>query len=213
MEVYTTEQEQIDAIKKWWKENGKAVVIGAILGFGSLIGWQQWQANAKAKAEGGSLEFTVLMTDLQQGNYQGVKDRGARVLNDFQNTPYAVMTALALAKVYVDEGDLASAKSYLQRVMDQTDMPEYQQVARLRMGRLLLAEEQPQQALALLSGVDVAGFEAIYDELRGDIQVALGNRDEARQAYERALAAMTEGLDPSALKMKLDDLGGAEARS
>ena len=213
MEVYETEQDQIEAIKKWWKENGKAVIIGVVLGFGSLIGWQQWQANTKAMAEGGSLEFTVLMTELQQGNYQGVKDRGARVLNSFQDTPYAVMTALALAKVYVEEGDLASAKGYLQMAMDQTSMPEYQHVARLRMARLLLAEDQPQQALALLNGVNISGFEATYDEIKGDIQAALGNSDAARQAYERALATMKQGLDPSELEMKLDDLGGSEARS
>jgi len=212
VEVYETEQDQIEAIKKWWKENGKAVVIGAILGFGSLIGYQQWQANVKTANESASQEYSTLMIQLQQGEYQSVKDIGSRVLTNFSDTSYAVMTALALAKVNVEEGNLAVAKTYLQLAIDQDKMAEYQHIARLRLGRILLAEDQAQQALTLVNGVKAAGFQAPYDELKGDIYTVLGNVDSARMSYESALESMEEGIDQSELKMKLDDLGGSEAR-
>lgn len=212
MQAYETEQEQIEAIKKWWKENGKVIVIGAILGFGSLIGYQKWQEGIKVGAEAASQEYNTLMVQLQQGEYQDVKDIGARVLTNFSDTSYAIMTALALAKVHVEEGNLASAKTYLQMAMDQDKLTEYQHVARLRMGRLLLAEEQAQQVLSLIGGVSASGFAASYDELRGDAYAVLGDKDNARLSYESALDAMEEGIDQSELKIKIDDLGGAEAR-
>ncbi|HHJ80598.1 MAG TPA: tetratricopeptide repeat protein [Candidatus Tenderia electrophaga] len=213
MEVYESEQEQIDAIKKWWKENGKAVIIGAILGFGSLIGWQQWQANTQAQRESASLEYDVLLADLENKKYQQVKDRGARILSNYQDTSYAPLSAMSLAKVYVEEGDFASAKTYLQVAMDQDDQPQLKQIAQLRLARLLLADGDATQALSQLKAMKVGGFAAVVNELEGDIQVALGNRAQARIAYQQALDTIEAGVDAALLQMKLDDVGGPEADS
>jgi len=213
VEVYESEQEQIEAIKKWWKENGKAVIVGAILGFGSLIGWQQWQANEKTQRESASLEYDVLLADLENSNYQEVKNRGAHILSNFQDTSYAALSAMSLAKVYVEEGDLNSAKTYLQVVIDQDDQPQLKQVAQLRLVRLYLAEGDAAQALTKLKAIKVGGFGAVVNELEGDIQVALGNRGQARVAYQQALDAIETGVDASLLQMKLDDVGGPEADS
>lgn len=210
VEVYESEREQLDAVKKWWKENGKAVIIGAVLGLGTLIGWQQWQASVKAARESASLEYDVLLAELEKHNYQGVKDRGANILNKFDGTPYASLAALALAKVHVEEGDSTAARAYLQQVIDKGDDPQLKHVARLRLARLMLSEDQAQQALDLVKGVDAGGFASSYDELKGDIYAALGNVAEARSAYERAIAAMDSALDQSVIKMKLDDLGETE---
>jgi predicted negative regulator of RcsB-dependent stress response len=210
VEVYESERDQLDALKKWWQHNSKAIIIGTILGLGSLIGWQQWQASTQAARESASLEYDVLLADLENHNYQGVKDRGANILNKFQGTPYAALTALAVAKVNVEEGDLAAARTYLQMVIDQKDQPQLQHVARLRLAQLLLAQDQAQQALDLVKAIDAAGFASAYDELKGDIHVALGNIAEARSAYERAIAAMDAAVDQTVIKMKLDDLGETE---
>lgn len=199
--------------QKWWKENGKAIIIGAILGFGSLIGWQQWQANVQAGREMASLDYDVMLAELENSNYQGVKERGSRILSDFSDTPYAVLSAMTLAKVYVEEGDFASAKTYLQLVIDQDKQPQLKQVAQLRMARLLLAEGDASQALSMLNSIEVGGFGVAVNELEGDIHVALGNKDQARAAYQRALDAIEQGLDPSVLQMKLDDVGGPEVDS
>ena len=213
MEVYESEQEQIDAIKKWWKENGKAVIIGAVLGFGSLIGWQQWQANVQMQRESASMEYDVMLADLENNNYQEVKDRGAHILSAYQSTSYAALSAMSLAKIYVEEGDFSAAKTYLQVVIDQDKQPQLKQVAQLRLARLLLADGDAVQALSQLKTVKVGGFGAVVSELEGDIHVALGNRDMARAAYQRALDTIETGVDATLLNMKLDDVGGPEADS
>lgn len=211
MEVYDSEREQIDALKQWWKQYGKVIVIGLLLGLGSVVGWQQWQANLQAARESASLEYDVLLAELENQNFQGVKDRGATILNKYDGTPYAPLAALALARVHAEDGDLTAAATYLQRVIDQRDDEALRHVARLRLAQLLLAQDQAQQALALVQDLSAEGFSSAYDELKGDIHAALGNVAEARKAYERAIASMDSALDQSTIKMKLDDLGESEA--
>ena len=210
MEVYDSEREQFDVLKTWWQQNGKAIVIGSILGIGTLVGWQQWQSGKQESSEAASQEYGVLLDNMEKQNLQGVKERGATIMNNFAKTPYAALAALAVAKVNVEEGDIASARIHLQKVVDQKDQLQFQHVARLRLARLILDEGEAKQALDLVKSVDVAGFASAYDELKGDIHAALGNTAEARSAYERAIAAMDAALDQSIIKMKLDDLGETE---
>lgn len=212
MEVYDSEREQLDVFKKWWQQSGKAIAIGVVLGIGTLVGWQQWQASTQAAREAASQEYSLLLDNMEKQDLQGVKDRGATILNTFSKTPYAALAALAVAKVNVEEGDIASARIHLQKVIDQKDQPQLQYVARLRLARLILEEGEAKQALELVKSVDMTGFASAYDELKGDIHAALGNRAEARSAYERAIAAMDPALDQSIIKMKLDDLGEAEVK-
>ncbi|MBI3771703.1 MAG: tetratricopeptide repeat protein [Gammaproteobacteria bacterium] len=209
MEVYETEREQIDAIKKWWKTNGKAVMAGLILGAVSLIGWQQWQAYNKSQREGASMEYEVLIGELQQGNNQAVTDRGKRIMDEYGKTSYAMMTALILAKKSVESGDMPAARTYLQTVVNDADQPEIKQIAQLRLARIMLAQGEGDAALKLINEISSTGFEALHGEIKGDILVSLGKKDEARAAYQAAIKALEPGQDKSVLEMKLDDLGGA----
>ena len=43
MDIYASEEEQVQAIKKWGKENGPGIIAGLILGLGALFGWRYWQ--------------------------------------------------------------------------------------------------------------------------------------------------------------------------
>ncbi|HBT14766.1 MAG TPA: hypothetical protein DEA88_16405, partial [Erwinia persicina] len=42
MEVYSNENEQVDALKNFFAQNGKALVVGVVLGVGALLGWRYW---------------------------------------------------------------------------------------------------------------------------------------------------------------------------
>lgn len=37
MEVYTTENEQVDALRRFFAENGKALAVGVVLGIGARL--------------------------------------------------------------------------------------------------------------------------------------------------------------------------------
>ena len=83
-------------------------------------------------------------------------------------------------------------------------------VVRNRLARAQFSAGQYDEAL---STIDAAGsadaFDAIYSELRGDILLAQGNLEGAREAY---LAAREQGQQgrSGVLEMKLADLGVGE---
>lgn len=57
MEIYENEHDQVDAIKRFFAENGKALVVGVILGVGALVGWRYWNNHQADSARGASLSY------------------------------------------------------------------------------------------------------------------------------------------------------------
>jgi len=203
----TTEEEQIESLKKWWKESGTSVVVGLVLGFGALIGGNYWLQYNETQSQNASLEFSQLQDDLQQSRSDAVMTRGDHIINNFSDTPYAVLSAFAIAKLKVDEGDLLSARSRLQWVLDNSKQAEFIHMARIRMASVMLAEGNADDALSLINTVVAGEYLPLYEELKGDIYASLSQLSQARSAYEKALKANDKG-DNSLLQMKLDDLGG-----
>ena len=210
MVAHTTEEEQIESLKKWWKENGTSVVVGLVVGFGALIGGNYWMQYNETQSQNASLEFSQLQDDMQQSLDASVMTRGDHIINNFSDTPYAVLSAFAIAKLKVDEGDLLSARARLQWVLDNSKQTEFLHMARIRMATVMLAEDNADGALALINTVEAGEYLPLYEELKGDIYAAKSQKGQARSAYERALKANDKG-DNSMLQMKLDDLGGEGA--
>ena len=42
METFRTEEEQVEAIKRWWQENGKSTVLGVAIAMAAVFGWRGW---------------------------------------------------------------------------------------------------------------------------------------------------------------------------
>lgn len=210
MSVYTTEEEQIEAIKAWWKSNGKAVVAGLVLGLAILAGGKLWMNHQRSVSTAASGEYSELMAALNQGKNDQVLQHGAIIVDQYAGTSYAALASLAMAKVEFDQGSLDAAKNHLQWVIDHARQQDLKHVARLRIAKVLTAQGKDDDALALLNSVDPGTFKPAYRELEGDIYVKQGKKDLARSAYESALAAMPQGVDQKYLRMKVDDLGAKD---
>jgi predicted negative regulator of RcsB-dependent stress response len=208
VDTYVTEDEQVEALKAWWKENGKAVIAGAIFGLLGLMGWRYWQGNVKIQAEQASTAFQQLLSQVADNKKEAAEQQAKQILDQYGKSPYAAFAALMLAKIAVDKNDLVQAKAYLQWALVHSTEPEIKGVARLRLVRLLLAEGNTDQAQAFLDEADNAASLPSYHELKGDLLLARGKREEARNAYLQALAlGGTTGGQSSVLQMKLDELG------
>jgi predicted negative regulator of RcsB-dependent stress response len=206
--VYATEDEQVEAIKKWWKENGKSVIGGVIIGVAVLYGGKMWFEQRNQHIENASAEYEAMIQDLNQDKKNEAADRGAAILGQYANTTYGELAALAMAKIKVDENDLVAAKSHLQWALDHAKQDEIKRIARLRLARVLHAEGKEDEALQLLNIAAADKFAAAYDELKGDIYVAKGDVEQARTHYDLAL----QSLEPTSrvrryIEMKLDELG------
>ena len=208
MDVYTTEEQQIEAIKKWWHENKWSLIGGVVIGIAVLIGGRAWLENKHAYTETASAVYQVMMQHIAQGEFTEASEKGKQLLSDFSDTPYAELAALGMAKLKVEEGDTAAAVAHLRWVLDNGDQEPVKHEARMRLVRLLLADNKAQDALTFLQGIEYGTYQAAYDALLGDVHLALGRTDEAREAYQRALSAssgVSAGRD--LLQMKLDNLG------
>ncbi len=56
-----TEEEQIEAIKSWWKENGRSTVFGVVAAIAIVLGWRGWQDYETNTSELASAEYQNLL--------------------------------------------------------------------------------------------------------------------------------------------------------
>ena len=222
MDVYRTEEEQVEALKKWWQENGNAILIGVGLAIAGYFGWQAWQKNQQETAEAGSnsyfefLEaFEANSRDSNDINAATVLHLGDKLKQDHGASHYGYYAALMLAKQAVQEGDLSRAESELQWVVDRAEpASSVYLIAKLRLARVIYAQDgadNDQRALALIEHETAGAHQASYEEVKGDIYQRMGRLDEARTAYRLALE---EGerieLPRPLVQVKLDDLAVAQ---
>ena len=186
-----TEEQQLEEFKKWWKENGSSIITGIVLGLAILFGARAWFAWQERTAQQASAVYTVMLNDMQAGNVQAATDNAGVLIADFSRTPYAALAAMLLAKLRIEGNDLDAARSQLQWVLDNGSSEELQNIARLRLARVLVSQEDYDAALGLLAAVDAElGQDGVASELRGDIHSQRGELQHAVDAYQEALLLM-----------------------
>ena len=210
MAEHLTVEQQEEQIKKWIKDNWFAVVAGLVLGFSGLFGWRYYQAEKTAHAVAASTIYEQLSTALVRSDEKTITATSDKLLKEFKDTPYATYAALAKAKLAIEKGKLENAESQYEWVMSHSDSTALKNIARLRLGRLLLSEGHYDNALSLIPADKDRSFNADFAELKGDIYLAKGEHDAARNAYQQALAALPANAPSRAsVEMKLNDIAPA----
>ena len=207
MEQYT-DDERVEDLKKWWKDNGASILIGIALGVLAIFGWQYWRSHRDAQAEQASQAYEAFLAVAEKPNADLARQQGQAVLTDFPKSPYAALAALRLAKLAMDGGDAATAMQRLEWVIANAKLDEIKDIARLRLARVQLAAGQLAEAGKSLDSVATGSLNAEREELRGDVYLAGNDPAKARTAYAAALAADgSQGL----LQLKIDNLAGPTA--
>ena len=208
MDAYTSEAQQVEAIKKWWRENGLSVVLGITLGLSGIFGWRYWQDLKVERAESASVLYSDMIASLQNDNGAESRDIADTILADYENTTYGVFALLALAKLAVADDDLVAAGTHLRRALKQNRDDTFSHVIRMRLIRVLISQDKLDEASNLISQQKKSGFASGYDELMGDISVLQGEFETARNSYQQSIdKARAEGRDISTLELKLDNIG------
>ena len=206
MSTYQTEEEQVEAIKKWWKENGKSVVGGIVLGFAIIGGWQGWQSYQRNQGEAASAYFDAMRQAARTGQQAKAIEDGKRLIGEFGGSAYASFAGLELARLSYQRGEKAAAREHLKWVSDAAPDPAIRELARLRLGSLLLDMQDLEALQELLGQTGLPAFAGEFAVLRGDLERTRGNEEAARAAYRDALGKGVE--DETLLRMKLVDVGG-----
>lgn len=210
-----SEEEQLAQIREWWQRNGKPLLAGGAVALALVLGWQAWQSHQAEQAQQASALYQQLLTEALDGD--GTPDTaqlvklGEQLQGAFDGQAYAQYGRLMLARVAVDEARLEDAAAELRAVVAAPANAVLAELASQRLAQVLGAQGKPQQGLDQLTGEAPTAFAASREELRGDLLLQLGKRDEARAAYRKAMEASTADAALGALQMKLDDLAQGEA--
>jgi predicted negative regulator of RcsB-dependent stress response len=211
MAEHHDEMEQVEALKRWWQENRWFVIAGIVIGVSAVGGWRAWEWWTVRQAEAASALYAKVASAVVARDAAGYDAQLATLVKDYARTPYAANAALLVAKAAVDAGDLAKAKLQLGWVAAHAADDGLKLLAQVRLARVQLAAGEHDAALATLDALGDAGaFEAQAQEVRGDTLRVLGRIEDARKAYQAALAASGDGLaDEDLIELKLADLGPA----
>ncbi|VAW76394.1 hypothetical protein MNBD_GAMMA15-1702 [hydrothermal vent metagenome] len=215
MDDNLSEKEQIEQLKKWWKENGSSLITGLLLGVSLLFGsktWMNWQDTQKQNA---SNIYAQMQSALKQNDTGAARTQAGELISNYSKSGYAPLAALVLAKLAMQEDETGAAQSQLEWALDHAKTPQLAHIARSRLIRVLIDEKKYTQAEALLSGVTDGGeYRYIYTELQGDLAFAQGEMKRAASAYRDALAVLPERAPNAAyLQVKYENITGVEAET
>jgi predicted negative regulator of RcsB-dependent stress response len=206
-----SEKEQIDEFRAWWKENGWYVIGGLILGIGLMVGWNTWQGQRAGAYLQASTLYESLVAEVADGQLEPAEKLATDLFAQYEDTPYAAQGRLAMARLYMDRGRDQDAADVLQPLAASKGDDALQLIARLRLAKVLLYQDKPQQVLDLLGTPGDNAFAARYYEMIGDARFALGDVAAAVAAYTAVLAdpRASQTVDTRFVRMKLDDLPDA----
>ncbi len=209
----TTEQQQVEALKLWWRDQGKKVLVAFATAFVMWMGWKYWEHHQEVRRTQASEAFFVVMQAVEEDDYDTFQDRAQQLITQYKDMPYAALASLLWASFSIDSDSYADAKIHLQWVIDHGSSTMFADIARTRLARILIEEKTFAQARTTLKKIRTPAFEGLRDELNGDTHAAEGDAPAARTSYEAALKSEAMGSEGrrAFIEMKLNDLGAADS--
>jgi len=202
-----TEEEQIEAIKKWWMRYSTIITIVLSVIMLSVSGYKYWQWHVNKVATKASNAYEHLMVAFSNHDERGISAYANQLISVYGKTVYADAARMAMAKVYAEKESFDKAKNMLNYVANHSSANALKQVARLRIARILFAQKKYDQALGELKSVDATIYNPVINELKGDILAATGKYEQAIIAYKEAINDVkTQGLANLYLEMKTNEL-------
>ena len=192
------EHEQSERVREWLRRNGAGLIGGVALGLAAIFGWKWWDGQRATQRMDAANAY--------QAAIDAVDASDAKAADKIKALPpgsYADLATLALAKSQVLAGQRDAALATL-RGISSSD-PAIAEIVNLRIARLLLDAGKADEALKLAG----QGDSPAALELRGDAELALGQRERARDAYAKALPKLDVGSPRRGLlELKLTEVGG-----
>lgn len=202
------EQEQVEALKAWWKEN-RNWVLGALavglLGFAGLQFWKNHQAGQSAEA---AKLYAEVVKQTGSNDAKRISDAADALVSRYAGSAYAPRAQLLAAQASLQARDVVHGKVQLQWVVEHASETGLQDTARLKLASVLLDEKKYDEALKQLDAAHPESFTGLYADLKGDVLSAQGKVAEARAAYQQALDKIdSKSKYRDLIQLKMDGLG------
>ncbi len=205
------EQEQVDALKGWWKANGKWVVGVVVVGLLAYAGTQFWKSHKESQAAEAGKLYVEVIKQVSTNDAKRISDAADALASRYGSSAYAPRAQLLAAQANLQAKDLSRAKAQLFWVIEHAQETALQDTARLKLASVLLDEKKYEDALKQLDAAHPESFTGLYADLKGDVLSAMGKVAEARAAYQQALDKTdAKSMYRSLIQLKLDGLGSAK---
>ena len=213
MDDFLTDQQQAARVRGWVREYAPAAIAAVVIGFGGYFGFTQWQVQKERSAAEVSDLYEEFRDTLENGSQDSAKELLQQMATGFEGSGYVDHARLLMAKEYVDTTRPSMAEEELKSVIATTGNGDLRQLARLRLARVYLYMDRPEDGLATLAGEAYSpAWEQLTEDMRGDLHRALGQNEEARTAYQAALDKSGQ-IDAGWIRLKLDYLNAASVMS
>ncbi len=209
MDDNLTDQQQAEIVKKWLKDNGLSILISIALGISGYFGLQYYQQDKLRGYENASRLYAEIEFALKQQRMSQAQNLLLEMDNSFSGSPYQYQSHLALAKLYMDSLDYDNAIIQLEFIIDNASDESFRHIARLRIARIMVEQNQFDEALSLLDSISSVpkAYAPYYQSIKGDIYASQGLLDKAKTAYSMALESLEPGnFDFDFIKMKSDQI-------
>jgi len=217
-EELRTEEEQVEALKKWWDENGKSLIVTVVVVLAGYFGWNSYQENQRSQGEAASSIYQQLvnkatkpLAEQTEADKTELETVAAQLKADYPASLYAKFAGLYMAKFAIEANNFDAAATELQLLVDAGEQSPVTYLAQVRLARVFIQQEKLDEALALVTTTPDVSFAAQYEETKGDVLFAKGELAAALSAYQAARASATAlGINTQVLSRKIDDLAGAK---
>lgn len=214
MATESTEEEQVEAIKSWFEQNGTSLIVGIVVSLAAVFGYQSWQESELASTENASSLYSDLTEAIVAGPLDTLSSEqistgkflAEQLKTEHPDSAYAHFAALHLAKLAVEADDLETAGKELEWIKSNSPERPVELIANLRLAIIKTAQKEYDAALALLDVDEAGAHVSSYQEQRGDIFLAMNKHEQAREAYKLAMDTIVEGQVKPVLQMKFEDL-------
>jgi predicted negative regulator of RcsB-dependent stress response len=209
MAIYDLEeQEKLEALKAWWKDNARSVILALIVFVATVAAVQGWRHYKETRSLAAATLYERLLEGARSKDQSKVQDAAAAIIKDYASSGYAALGALTAAKASVDAGNLAAAKGSLTWAAEHALDEATRSIARLRLAAVLFDEKRYEEALQQLDAKHTESTAPLYAEMKGDLLTAQGKIADARAAFKMALDRLPLASDyRNLVQLKLDSLG------
>jgi predicted negative regulator of RcsB-dependent stress response len=211
MDDFLTDQQQAARVRGWVREYAPAAIMAVAIGIGGYFGYTQWQVRQDRQAAEASELYEDFRVAVESDDQDSASALLESLVADHEGSAYADHARLLMAKEYVDTTQPSLAEQELQAVIATTSDGDLRQLARLRLARVYLYMDRPEDGLETLdSDVHSSAWRQLTEDMRGDLHQALGQTEAARASYQAALEHSGQ-IDAAWIRLKLDHLAAAAA--
>ncbi len=203
---YQTEEQQVEQLKEWWKDNGTPLIVGAVLGLSGFFGWKFYNEKQIAYQIAASDLYITVTEELEKDDKTQLIENANTVKVNFPDTSYAILAAFQLAKIAVEKNDLDSAASEFNWIITNHSNNELASTAKIRLARVLIAQQKTEEALPLLAFDADSGYFEVASLIKGDALIALEKTAEALEAYKAADNIGKATANHPTLKLNIEEL-------